>query len=81
MQMEYVAYCDVIAIRRGNAVSASRRYHTCRNDANVRRLSTLLVAKQISPAQFLHSVSFVNSAAVNHGLHLTRNEESSSEED
>jgi len=68
--MEYLAFCDKIAVEKLQPVSRARRWTAVLNDRQVQRASRLLLAGQTTPGHFLHQASFAVLAAVNHGLHM-----------
>lgn len=74
--MEFLAYCDKLAVESGRQVNDARRWKTVWNDSVVRRMSQLLMAQQITPADFLRRVSYVVQAGVNYGLHIQEDSDS-----
>ena len=79
VQLEYLAFCDKIAVENMQPVTRVRRWTAILNDERVRRASQLLVAGQITPARFLHQSSFAVLGAVNYGLRIHPDDESDSE--
>ncbi|KAK3924154.1 Phosphate acyltransferase [Frankliniella fusca] len=70
VQLEYVAWCDKVAIDHMRPVAPGRRYSAILNDRRVRMASQLLIGNQITPAHFLHQASSAIHAAVLHGLRI-----------
>lgn len=83
VQLEYLAWCDKLAVDAARPVNSAKRWRTIRNDSRVEKFTDLLMFGRISPGLFLHRVSYVVLGGVNHGLRHRRNQqdEDSSEEE
>lgn len=81
MRLEYLAWCDKLAVEELRAVNNPRRWKTIWNDARIDRLATQLHNGEISPGRYLHKASWCILAAVHNGLRMNRNETNSSDDD
>lgn len=79
--MEYLAWADKIAVDNLRPVTHMRRWSAILNDDRVEKASRLLLAGEITPADFLHRASFAVLGAVNHGLRIRPDDESDSDSD
>lgn len=76
MKLEYLAWCDIIAINSLQQVGPSRKASAVANDEKVRKAWQLLRNGDCTPGQFLHHVSYSNNAAVRHGLNMADSSDS-----
>lgn len=76
VQLEHLAWCDVLATYNLRPVAPARRVQSVLNDRRVRMAQQLLINKDLTPGQFLQQISVVNHAAALHGLHLPNESDS-----
>ncbi|KAK3931712.1 Pyridoxine/pyridoxamine 5'-phosphate oxidase [Frankliniella fusca] len=81
VKLEHLAYSDKLAIDRGDAVTASKKWRAKLNDKRVKRLTGLLNNGQITVSRFLHESFYVILAAVHYGLHVRNENDSDSDSD
>lgn len=74
VRLEYLAWCDKLAVDDLRKVNRGRRWATIMNNIRIERLSERLEAVDVTPGEFLHQASWSIGAAVFHGLRLRRRE-------
>lgn len=81
VELEYISWCDKVAIDHMRPVAPGRRYSAKLNDRRVHMASRLLLANQITPCHFLHEASSAIHAAALHGLRIGDDSDSEEESD
>lgn len=76
VQLEHLAWCDVVSTYNLRPVAPARRVQSVLNDRRVRMAQQLLINNHLTPGQFLQQISVVNHAAALHGLHLPNESDS-----
>lgn len=81
VELEYISWCDKVAIDNMRPVAPGRRYSAVLNDRRVRMASQLLINNEITPVHFLHQASPAIHAAALHGLRIGDDEDSDEDSD
>lgn len=76
VHLEFVSWCDKVAIDNLRACAPSRKVSAITNDRKVMMASRLLVGRQITPGHFLNVVSYVTHSSTRYGLQLEDEDDS-----
>lgn len=81
VKLEFIAWCDKLAIDSLRQVAPARRSSSLANDRRVRLASQLLINRHITPGQFLQRTAEVMHAATHYGLRMTAEDDDDSDDD